>query len=172
MQKKAGFGTLDPHRWDLCAAVLALCAPDFAEKPASAQEFLAALYQKLCAQMFPDGLPEVPVLTADETAYLSALEAALANRPDAFDPYLDLLPLPEDAISGSRVEAQYARFEQAVRESHLMAVMRLGMESTSTISLCTRPFSRKRPGSRSTCRWSARRRWGMTSENSAAGARI
>lgn len=80
--------------------------------------------------MFPDGLPEVPVLTADETAYLSALEAALANRPDAFDPYLDLLPLPEDAISGSRVEVQYARFEQAVRESHLMAVMRLGMEST------------------------------------------
>ena len=77
MQKKAGFGTLDPHRRDLCAAVLALCAPDFAEKPASAQEFLAALYQKLCAQMFPDGLPEVPVLTADETAYLSALEAAL-----------------------------------------------------------------------------------------------
>lgn len=28
------------------------------------------------------------------------------------------------------MEAQYARFEQAVRESHLMAVMRLGMEST------------------------------------------
>ena len=68
MQKKAGFGTIDPHRRDLCAAVLALCAPDFAEKPASAQEFLAALYQKLCAQMFPDGLPEVPVLTAGETA--------------------------------------------------------------------------------------------------------
>ena len=130
MQKKAGFGTLDPHRWDLCAAVLALCAPDFAEKPASAQEFLAALYQKLCAQMFPDGLPEVPVLTADETAYLSALEAALYGPADSFDPYLDLLPLPEDAISGSRVEAQYARFEQAVRESHLVAVMRLGMEST------------------------------------------
>ena len=130
MQKKAGFGTIDPHRRDLCAAVLALCAPDFAEKPASAQEFLAALYQKLCAQMFPDGLPEVPVLTADETAYLSALEAALYGPADSFDPYLDLLPLPEDAISGSRVEVQYARFEQAVRESHLMAVMRLGMEST------------------------------------------
>ena len=130
MQKKAGFGTIDPHRRDLCAAVLALCAPDFAEKPASAQEFLAALYQKLCAQMFPDGLPEVPVLTADETAYLSALEAALYGPADSFDPYLDLLPLPEDAISGSRVEAQYARFEQAVRESHLMAVMRLGIEST------------------------------------------
>ncbi len=80
--------------------------------------------------MFPDGLPEVPVLTADETAYLSALEAALYGPADSFDPYLDLLPLPEDAISGSRVEAQYARFEQAVRESHLMAVMRLGMEST------------------------------------------
>lgn len=58
--KKAGFGTLDPHRRDLCAAVLALCAPDFAEKPASAQEFLAALYQKLCAQMFPDGLRMFP----------------------------------------------------------------------------------------------------------------
>ena len=41
--------------------------------------FAPLIYQKLCAQMFPDGLPEVPVLTADETAYLSALEAALAN---------------------------------------------------------------------------------------------
>ena len=130
MQKNAGFGTLDPHRRDLCAAVLALCAPDFAEEPASAQEFLSALYQKLCARMFPDGLPESPALTADETAYLAALEAALADRSDAFDPYLDLLPLPENAIPGSRVEAQYARFEQAVRESRLMAVMRLGMEST------------------------------------------
>ena len=56
------------------------------------------------------------------------LRKSLIRR--AFDPYLDLLPLPEDAISGSRVEVQYARFEQAVRESHLMAVMRLGMEST------------------------------------------
>ena len=134
MQKKAGFGTLDPHRRDLCAAVLALCAPDFAEKPASAQEFLAALYQKLCAQMFPDGLPEVPVLTADETAYLSALEAAFYGPADSFDPYLDLLPLPEDAISGSRVEVQYARFEQAVRESHLMAVMRLGITDSGRIA--------------------------------------
>ena len=130
MQNTAFFNTLDPHRRDLCAAVLALCAPDFAERPASAQDFLSALYQKLCAQMFPDGLPEIPALTADETAYLAALEAALANRPDTFDPYLDLLPLPEGAVSGSRVETQYARFEQAVRESHLMAVMRLGMEAT------------------------------------------
>ena len=48
----------------------------------------------------------------------------------ALIPYLDLLPLPEDAIAGSRVEVQYARFEQAVRESHLLAVMRLGMEAT------------------------------------------
>ena len=130
MQKNANFGTLDPHRRDLCAAVLALCAPDFEKKPAPTQEFLSALYQKLCARMFPDGLPEIPALTADETGYLTALEAALANRPDCFDPYLDLLPLPEGALSGSRVEAQYARFGQAVREDHLMAVMRLGMEAT------------------------------------------
>ena len=130
MQNTACLKSLDPHRRDLCAAVLALCAPDFAEKPASTQVFLSALYQKLCAQMFPDGLPEVPALTADETAYLAALEAALSGQADRFDPYLDLLPLPEGAASGSRVEAQYARFEQAVRESHLMAVMRLGMEAT------------------------------------------
>ena len=130
MQNTAFFGSLDPHRRDLCAAVLALCAPDFEEKPAPAPEFLSALYQKLCAQMFPDGLPEIPTLTADEMAYLTALEAALANRRDGFDPYLDRLPLPEGALAGSRVEAQYARFEQAVRESHLLAVMRLGMEAT------------------------------------------
>ena len=130
MQNTAFFGSLDPHRRDLCAAVLALCAPDFEEKPAPAPEFLSALYQKLCAQMFPDGLPEIPTLTADEMAYLTALEAALANRRDGFDPYRDRLPLPEGALAGSRVEAQYARFEQAVRESHLLAVMRLGMEAT------------------------------------------
>ena len=130
MQNPAFFGLLDPHRRDLCAAVLALCAPDFEEKPAPAPEFLSALYQKLCAQMFPDGLPEIPTLTADEMAYLTALEAALANRRDGFDLYLDRLPLPEGALAGSRVEAQYARFEQAVRESHLLAVMRLGMEAT------------------------------------------
>ena len=130
MQNTAFFGSLDPHRRDLCAAVLALCAPDFEEKPAPAPEFLSALYQKLCAQMFPDGLPEIPTLTADEMAYLTALEAALANRRDGFDPYLDRLPLPEGALAGSRVEAQYARFEQAVRERHLLAVMRLGMEAT------------------------------------------
>ncbi len=133
--------------------------------------------------MFPDGLPEVPTLTADEMAYLTALEAALANRRDGFDPYLDRLPLPEGALAGSRVEAQYARFEQAVRESHLLAVMRLGMEATPfdpashtigvhNIALHTAIRLQKRPGSRSTCRWSARRRWDMTSENSAAGARI
>ena len=79
MQNTAFFGSLDPHRRDLCAAVLALCAPDFEEKPAPAPEFLSALYQKLCAQMFPDGLPEIPTLTADEMAYLTALEAALVE---------------------------------------------------------------------------------------------
>ena len=130
MQNTAFFGSLNPHRHDLCAAVLALCAPDLEQAPASAQAFLAALYQKLCARMFPDGLPEVPALTADETAYLSALEASLANGTDGFDPCLDLLPLPEDSIAGSRVEAQYRRFTQAVHDDHLMAVMRLGMEST------------------------------------------
>ena len=173
MQNTAFFGSLDPHRRDLCAAVLALCAPDFEEKPAPAPEFLSALYQKLCAQMFPDGLPEIPTLTADEMAYLTALEAALANRRDGFDPYLDRLPLPEGALAGSRVEAQYARFEQAVRESHLLAVMRLGMEATpfDPALHCIRLSLQKRPASRLTCRWSARRRWDTISENSAAGVR-
>ena len=119
---------LDPHRRDLCAAVLSLCAPDFAEKPASAQEFLSALYRKLCAGMFPDGVEEEP-LTPDETRYLAALERALAN-PAPFDPYLDLLPLAETDAAGSRVEKQYRLFLRTAAAQHLMAVMRLGMETT------------------------------------------
>ena len=58
---------LDPHRRDLCAAVLALCAPEFEAPAPPTQVFLSSLYQKLCGRMFPDGLPEIPALTADET---------------------------------------------------------------------------------------------------------
>ena len=49
---------LDPHRRDLCAAVLALCAPEFEAPTPPTQVFLSSLYQKLCGRMFPDGLPE------------------------------------------------------------------------------------------------------------------
>ena len=35
--------------------------------------------------MFPDGLPEIPALTADEEGYLAALESALQNPADSFD---------------------------------------------------------------------------------------
>ena len=88
---------LDPHRRDLCAAVLALCAPEFEAPAPPTQVFLSSLYQKLCGRMFPDGLPEIPALTADEEGYLAALESALQNPADSFDPCLDLLPLPEDS---------------------------------------------------------------------------
>lgn len=121
---------LDPHRRDLCAAVLALCAPEFEVPAPPTQVFLSSLYQKLCGRMFPDGLPEIPALTADEEGYLAALESALQNPADSFDPCLDLLPLPEDSIPGSRVEGQYRLFTDTVRQDHLMAVMRLGMEAT------------------------------------------
>ena len=121
---------LDPHRRDLCAAVLALCAPEFEAPAPPTQVFLSSLYQKLCGRMFPDGLPEIPALTADEEGYLAALESALQNPADSFDPCLDLLPLPEDSIPGSRVEGQYRLFTDTVRQDHLMAVMRLGMEET------------------------------------------
>ena len=105
-------------------------APELENRPDSAGAFLSALYQHLCARMFPDGLPEVPALTADEALYLDVLESALSGSTDSFDPYLDLLPLPEEALAGSRVEAQYRLFRQAVREDHVLAVMRLGMETT------------------------------------------
>ncbi len=121
---------LDPHRRDLCATVLALCAPEFEAPAPPTQVFLSSLYQKLCGRMFPDGLPEIPALTADEEGYLAALESALQNPADSFDPCLDLLPLPEDSIPGSRVEGQYRLFTDTVRRDHLMAVMRLGMEAT------------------------------------------
>ena len=77
---------LDPHRRDLCAAVLALCAPEFEAPAPPTQVFLSSLYQKLCGRMFPDGLPEIPALTADEEGYLAALESALQNPADSFDP--------------------------------------------------------------------------------------
>ena len=102
---KPAVSSLDPHRRDLCAAVFALCAPEFKSLPESAEAFLSALYRRLCARMFPDGLPEIPELTEDETRYLDTLETSLSARADSFDPYLDLLPLPEDALAGRRSTA-------------------------------------------------------------------
>ena len=121
---------LDPHKWDLCAAVYALCASKMTQTPPGAQEFLSALYQHLCAQMFPDGLEEIPLLSADEQMYLAALEAVLERPGESFDPCLDILPLDDAQIAGSHVEAQYRRFCTTVHEQHLLAVMRLGRETT------------------------------------------
>ena len=83
---------LDPHRRDLCAAVLALCAPEFEAPAPPTQVFLSSLYQKLCGRMFPDGLPEIPALTADEEGYLAALESALQNPADSLTPASTFCP--------------------------------------------------------------------------------
>ena len=39
---------LDPYRRDLCAAVLALCAPEFEAPAPPTQVFLSSLYQTAC----------------------------------------------------------------------------------------------------------------------------
>ncbi len=56
------------------------------------------------------------------------LELVLDHRAETFDPLLDLLPLQEEEIAGSRVKDQYLRFLRQVQNDHIPALLTLGRE--------------------------------------------
>ncbi len=122
---------LSPHGERVCQRVLDLCWSGMERLSAEAKEsWLDRLYTHLTDNLFPDeatGHGASP-LRPDEVLYLTVLELVLSWKEASWDPLLDLLPVPEEALAHSRVRDQYLRFDQAVAESHLVALMRIGRE--------------------------------------------
>ncbi len=114
---------LNSHSPTLCRDVFSLMHIRSEENA-----WLDELYRVLCARLFPEDGVTRPALSDEQEAYLSALERCFDMAPDGYDVLSDLLPLPEGALSGSRVAEQYGRFSQAVADAHLIALMRLGRE--------------------------------------------
>ena len=122
---------LSPHGDTVCQDVLDLCWPDLqALDPGAKDTWLHRLYVHLSDNLFPDassGHPAWP-LRLDEALYLTVLDMVLSWQEETFDPLLDLLVVPENALPSSRVAEQYRLFQKAVKESHLIALMRIGRE--------------------------------------------
>ena len=116
---------LSGHQPDLCRRVQSLCAP-WLQTDRDAEEWLRELYDRLSSRIFPER--ERPELTEGERLYLLVLEALFAQNVEEFDPLTDLLTLETQQEKDSNVVAEYARFRLAVREAHLMALLRLGRE--------------------------------------------
>lgn len=127
----APLSRLSPHGDRVCAQVLDLCWTGMERLSAEAKEtWLARLYEHLSDNLFPDeaiGHPAAP-LRPDEKLYLTVLEMVLSWREETWDPLLDLLPVEREEEQGSRVRDQFVRFRQAVADSHLVALMRIGRE--------------------------------------------
>ncbi|MGM9563468.1 MAG: hypothetical protein ACI3VQ_05265 [Faecousia sp.] len=116
---------LSGHQPDLCRRACSLCAP-WLPADRDADEWLRELYDRLSCRIFPEG--ERPELTEGERLYLLVLEALFSQNVEEFDPLTDLLTLETQQEKDSNVAAEYARFRLAVREAHLMALLRLGRE--------------------------------------------
>ena len=122
---------LSSHGDTVCQDVLDLCWPDLqALDPGERKTWLHRLYVHLSDNLFPDevtGHLAWP-LRLDEAIYITVLDLVLSWQEETFDPLLDLLCVPADALSSSRVSEQYRLFQTAVKESHLIALMRIGKE--------------------------------------------
>ncbi|MDO4516316.1 MAG: hypothetical protein Q4C76_04165 [Bacillota bacterium] len=131
IQEAEALMALSAHDSRVCRQTLALCQPAMAALGAQVDDrWLAALYDQLTANLFPDettGHVRRPLDPA-ETLYLAVLELVLSQPVSVSDSLLDLLPLPEDSIPGSRVELQYRRFRKLFGENHVVTLMRLGRE--------------------------------------------
>ena len=118
---------LDGHDAALCRKALAQLRPELPEPEA----WLDALCSRLSANLFPDEAHPAEALTPEQTEYLSVLEALFARYAGDPDPLTDLLELPPEALGQSRVKEEYAAFLRAVREGHVLALLRITRELRS-----------------------------------------
>ena len=119
---------LSYHSPTVCRQTLDLCQPFLHSSDWDPEDWLRLLYAHLSDSLFPEpGQMSIP-FSDRENLYLAVLELVLDHRPEVFDPLLDLLPLEEGDITGSRVEEQYRRFLDQVRTDHVAALLTLGRE--------------------------------------------
>ncbi len=124
-------GSLEYARERLCTAVSQAVLPQLAQLSAPPEEgWLKSLYAALVNGLFtdPDYTAPQPEIQQGHTLLLSALESAFSCEQAAYDPLTDLQPFDPALCESSRVRAQYALFEAAVRQSHFLCALRLGRE--------------------------------------------
>jgi len=92
--------------------------------------WLPWIYNYLTLGLYPDSQAPTPAPRLVQAAedYTAALEWLLEREEDPFDPLTDLTPVPEDALAESRVAEEYGKFQTLIRQTHLMALLRLGRE--------------------------------------------
>ena len=112
----AGLMELDGHDAQLAHRALRALLPQ-----ADAEAFLTALTAQLAANLYPDETHPARELDAEQARFLAVLEVLFSFYDGAPDPLTDLIPVPEDALAGSRVAAEYARFTACVRADHIPA---------------------------------------------------
>ena len=133
----SGLAAASNHDKDVCRKVFELCRPYMnLAAETEAEEWLQGLYTKLCARMFPEEENKASQETAqfpqsDEELYLAALELLIDEGAGEFDPLSDVIRIEPEWVEGSRVKAQYAKFEEAVRDAHFMALLYIGREIQS-----------------------------------------
>ena len=119
---------VSPHSRTVCRQVLDLCWNRIGTPTWDPEEWLRVLYAHLLDALFPERGQTPQPFSKRERLYLAVLELVLNHRADTFDPLLDLLPLQEETISGSRVQEQYRRFLQQVQRDHIPALLTMGRE--------------------------------------------
>ena len=120
----AGLMELDGHDAQLAHRALRALLPQ-----ADAEAFLTALTAQLAANLYPDETHPARELDAEQARFLAVLEVLFSCYDGAPDPLTDLIPVPEDALAGSRVAAEYARFTACVQRDHIPALLRLTREA-------------------------------------------
>ena len=116
-----------------CADVLELCRPVLeALCPEPEQGWLADCYQELAHGLYPDPARKKLTLAARKAQgfFLTILRWFLDTEPGRCpcDPLTDIPALTEAELRESRIQDEYPRYLQAVREARFVELLRLGRE--------------------------------------------
>ena len=116
-----------------CTELLELCRPVMERLSSEPPEgWLPFLYEYLSNGLFPDSSRPTASRALRQACwfYVSVLDWQLSLEAGRCpeDPLSDVPPLTEAELSGSRIANEFLRFCNAVRESHFLALMRIGRE--------------------------------------------
>lgn len=98
--------------------------------PPPAGGWLCCAYEALCHGLFPDPayVPPEEAVQQGLSVLIAAMDEALEQEREPFDPLSDLLPVAPALCGQSRVREEYAQLMRAVRQSHFLMTLRLGRE--------------------------------------------
>ena len=125
-----GLSQLDGHDPELCRRAMELCRPEMNRmQPEPENGWLNALREHLSANLFPDETHPASPLSEAETFFLAVLELLFQFFDGEADPLTDLLTFDKAALEQSRVKREYIRFQSAIQEFHVLALLRMLREA-------------------------------------------